>query len=70
MDPAQKAEYLNDPFHCPYCKSDRIYALEFKTDSFTQSVGCPDCGCEWTETYTLTDIEELTPELKAHEQND
>jgi transcription elongation factor Elf1 len=65
MDPQQKADYLQDPYHCPYCNSDRIFALEFKTDSFTQQVECAACGKQWTETYTLTDIEPA-----SHEQED
>lgn len=61
MDDKQKAEYLQSPYHCPYCNSDRIVALEFHADSFTQTVYCPDCKRKWTDIYTLTDVEPLEP---------
>ena len=61
MDDKQKADYLQSPYHCPYCNSDRIVALEFDTESFTQPVECADCGKQWTDIYTLTDIEPKSP---------
>ena len=59
MDEKQKADYLKNPNHCSYCNSDKIVGLEFKTESFTQTIECPDCGKEWTDIYTLTDVEPI-----------
>jgi transposase-like protein len=57
VDEKQEADYLKSPYHCPYCNSDRICALEFETQTLTQTVECPDCGRQWTDRYTLTAIE-------------
>lgn len=57
MDKKQRIDYLKSPYHCPYCNSDRISALEFDTQSFTQTVECPDCGRQWIDLYSLTGIE-------------
>lgn len=57
VDEKQKTDYLKNPYHCPYCCSDRIFALEFETQTFTQAVECPDCGRQWTDLYSLTGIE-------------
>jgi transcription elongation factor Elf1 len=56
MDEKQKADYLKNPYHCPYCNSDQIVALEFNGESLRQTVECQDCGREWTEVFTLTDV--------------
>jgi len=57
----QKKEYLKDPHHCPYCKSDNISAGELEADGFQawSNVVCNNCKKEWTDIYTLTDVEEL-----------
>ena len=57
MDEQQKAGYLKSPFHCPYCNSDRIVALEFNPESLEQTVECENCGRQWAEVFTLTDVE-------------
>ena len=59
MDEKQKADYLKNPYRCPYCNSDRIVALEFSTESFSQPVECLDCQKQWMDSYTLTDVEPL-----------
>jgi len=57
MDEKQKADYLKSPYHCPYCNSERIVALGFNAESLGQTVECQDCGRQWTEVFTLTDVE-------------
>jgi transcription elongation factor Elf1 len=59
MDEKEKADYVKSPYHCPYCNSDRIVALEFSTESFTQTVECEHCGKQWTDIYTITDVEPI-----------
>jgi transposase-like protein len=63
MDEKQKADYLKSPNRCPYCKSDKIVGQEFKTESFMQTIECPDCGKQWTDVYTLTDVEPIEDKL-------
>jgi len=60
MDEKQKAGYLKSPNRCPYCNSDKIVGQEFKTESSTQIIECPDCGKQWTDVYTLTDVEPIS----------
>jgi transcription elongation factor Elf1 len=57
MDEKQKADYLKSPYHCPYCNSDKIVALEFNAETLSQTVECQACGREWKEVFTLTDVE-------------
>jgi transposase-like protein len=59
MDEKQKADYLKSSNHCPYCNLDHIVGQEFSTDSFTQTIECLDCGRQWLDVYTLTDVEPI-----------
>jgi len=61
MDQKQKADYLKSPFHCPHCNSRNIEAQPFDAEMSCQPVVCLDCGKEWRDIYTLTDIEPKTP---------
>jgi transposase-like protein len=57
MESVEKAEYLRNPEHCPYCKSTDVAPTGVDGESLTQLVVCPDCQRQWTEIYTLTDVE-------------
>lgn len=61
-----KAEYLNDPHHCPVCGSNRITAgkgmVEFT--EFLQDVECDECGAKWVDKYSLVDIVDIEVSLK------
>ena len=56
----QIKEYLSNPDFCPFCKSDDITRIdEFEAD-FNQAwsnIACNKCGKEWTEIFTMTDVE-------------
>jgi transcription elongation factor Elf1 len=61
MDGKQKADYLQSPYHCPYCNSKDIEAQPFDAEMSRQPVVCLACGEQWTDIYTLTDVEPLQP---------
>ena len=61
MDKDQKTEYLKHPYHCPFCKSTRIEAGTFDGETQSQAVDCLNCGRQWKDVYTLTDIEPTIP---------
>ncbi len=46
---------------CPYCGSDAIVsgAIDYGHNQIWQQVTCNDCEKEWTDIYTLTDVEEI-----------
>ena len=46
--------------HCPFCKSKDIEGghVEIDYKSAWQEISCNVCHKEWTDIYTLTDIEE------------
>ena len=56
----QKADYLKNSNHCPYCGSRYIDAdrLEVDVDSAWSIVTCESCGKFWKDVFTLTGIEE------------
>jgi len=56
----QKAEYIKNPCHCPDCGDHDIEGGPIEADVKTawQEVLCNGCHFEWTDIYTLTDIEE------------
>lgn len=56
----QKQEYIENPNHCPYCKSEDLTIIS-KDSDYNQAwygVQCEDCEKTWKDIYTLTDIEE------------
>jgi transcription elongation factor Elf1 len=61
MDEKRKADYLKSPNHCPWCNSEKIMADTFDAEKPGQLVECQNCGREWYDIYTLTDIEPLEP---------
>jgi DNA-directed RNA polymerase subunit RPC12/RpoP len=65
MTSQQKATYLAAKGNrCPFCNSKTIsadYAGSsdgVSSDKIYQEVECNDCCKKWTDTYTLTDVEE------------
>ena len=57
----QKKDYLlKGGIHCPYCGSSDISAGSFDGDGSQswQHITCGDCNENWTDIYTLTDVEE------------
>jgi predicted RNA-binding Zn-ribbon protein involved in translation (DUF1610 family) len=59
----QKSQYLKEPYKCPKCQTIEITGgvLEVEVSSCQawQSCKCDNCGFEWNDVYTLTDIEEI-----------
>ncbi len=56
----QKADYLKlYGCRCPVCKSADISAGQIEVDgpSAWSDVKCEQCGSQWQDVYTLTDIE-------------
>lgn len=56
-----KNSYLSgNSWFCPYCKSSRIIMGDLQDDHHLvwRTVDCVDCGKDWNEIYTMTDIEE------------
>ena len=58
----QKCAYLNEGgSRCPFCNSDQIEgagSFEYESGSIWQYVRCLACDREWTDVYTLTDVED------------
>jgi hypothetical protein len=46
---------------CPYCGGDDLNTGNIQTDSGSawQDVDCENCGSEWRDLYTLTEVEEI-----------
>ena len=61
MTEQDKKDYLENPFHCPFCKKGNIDADHIETtyNGAYQSVRCPDCKKRWNDMYELTDMEEI-----------
>jgi formate dehydrogenase maturation protein FdhE len=55
-----KHEYMRNPDHCPYCKSQELWAehTEHDTHGAWRLVKCQDCSKDWREVFTFTRIEE------------
>ena len=54
-------KYVENPDNCPYCGSSNIIGDMFEA-SYNQAwrpVTCNNCGQEWREIFTITDIEEI-----------
>lgn len=54
-----RAAYLKDPYRCPVCNGKVIIPdeLTWGEASALGYVHCADCRAQWTEFYTLTNIE-------------
>ena len=60
----QIKEYLKNPNVCLFCKSDDIIGVEQMDADFNQAwrnIICNKCGKEWTEIFTMTDVEIIKP---------
>jgi transcription elongation factor Elf1 len=59
----QKQKYLDDPDHCPFCKSRNVGGGEIDLSdgrSLDRTFSCNECGKVWVEIFTLTGVEEVT----------
>lgn len=55
-----KEAYIKSGYtKCPKCKSENIEggSVEIDCNGASQDVTCLDCNAEWTDIYTLTDVE-------------
>lgn len=52
------SKYLKSPYHCPFCESDNITALEWEPEQSGQIVECNACGKRWWDVYQLVTIED------------
>ena len=52
----QKTKYLKDSSQCPSCGSGKIYGGNWDDENHSQEIICNDCGCEWWDIYTLSDV--------------
>lgn len=59
LTPEQKAKYLKHSYHCPNCGTDQIEGGDIDMDNgqMWQNIHCLECDGEWTDIYSLTDIE-------------
>jgi len=59
----QAREYIASAgMHCPFCKSSDINAMApdvTENGTILQEVECDSCGKKWTDTYKLTNMEEI-----------
>ena len=55
----QKERYLKASHRCPHCKSEDIEGdtVEVNEGEATQRVICCNCNQDWTDIYTLTDVQ-------------
>lgn len=64
LTPEQKAKYVNNPNHCPYCGHKGISYSDspdnIDGEHIVQEVECnsPECDKVWHEVYRVIDIEE------------
>jgi transcription elongation factor Elf1 len=56
----QRAMYLSNPYHCPYCGTEQIEGGNIDIDNCQawQEIHCLECSKEWIDVYSLTDVEE------------
>ena len=61
LTPAQKENYLKNPYHCPKCDSENISGrgLNADCDYAWQRITCEDCHFEWDDIYVLKCICEV-----------
>ena len=65
-----KAKYLANPTICPFCDSKNLEADESSyTETTTYNkVQCEDCKVEWTEVYTVSNIENAELDITEQEK--
>ena len=57
---ANKAEYLKNPYNCPFCKSPlpaNEDHLVGEAPHYFQDILCKNCGGHWFEYYVLVNID-------------
>ena len=59
-----KKKYVERPFNCPFCDSEKIKGDEPEITDFIvyRKVECVDCGKVWEERFDLVGIEEVEQE--------
>ena len=60
------SKYLSDPNSCPFCDSDNVAAgndADFSDIKAWRNVRCNDCEEEWTEEFTITNVQVDTEDL-------
>lgn len=61
MDEETKKEYIEGKGRfCPFCKCETLEgdAIEIDDGLALQLITCNDCGKQWTDIYTLSDVKE------------
>lgn len=64
MTPEQKEKYLSQKgVRCPYCQCEQVEGGSFDVEAgcCSQYITCLECLAEWTDIYTLSDVEESYP---------
>jgi predicted Zn-ribbon and HTH transcriptional regulator len=58
LTPEQEQDYIDDPNHCPVCKSTNITGGHFDSSDYsaTREVKCLDCKAQWVENFELVSI--------------
>jgi transcription elongation factor Elf1 len=62
MTAEQRQRYLDSKgIRCPHCGSTNLtgHNLEQFDDCAVQPISCDDCGADWQDIYTLTDVEDI-----------
>jgi len=59
-DQAKQAYLDSGGIHCPYCGSEQTEgrAVEIDAGKARQPMACLACNREWTDVYTLQDVQE------------
>ena len=56
----KKKEYIESPYHCPFCNSDELDTQGFELldgGYANQDVACNECKKRWTDIYKIVDVE-------------
>jgi len=59
LTPEQREKYLQSPNSCPHCGSKDIegHSHNYEGNYITQDISCLKCGAQWTDIYTLHNVE-------------
>lgn len=60
--PKSDFQYVQTPYHCPFCNSDAIEGIksvDVDGTSATQEITCANCGKSWYDLYKLIGYEEI-----------
>jgi hypothetical protein len=65
LSPEQKAAYVSGGgLKCPFCQSDNLEggSLDVAGPVVRAEATCLDCDAEWIDVYTLSGIDEVSPD--------